>query len=173
MEAFSALLAICAGNSPVTGEFHTQRPVTRRFDIFSFLRLNKRLNKQRWGWWFETPSSPLWRHGNDQWIYSTTENTRKSTTNTSVKLYVHSQWADKHSYPLVNGHHQILSSHFEIISLEENDGFACPSNWKPTPSSTAVPLPPRCSWSVKCRSSMKITVQHYINAPHINQRILL
>ena len=33
MEAFSALLAICAGNSPVTGEFPTQRPVTRSFDI--------------------------------------------------------------------------------------------------------------------------------------------
>ena len=27
METFSALLAICAGNSPVTGEFPAQRPV--------------------------------------------------------------------------------------------------------------------------------------------------
>ena len=34
METFSALLAICAGNSPVTGEFPTQRPVTRSFDDF-------------------------------------------------------------------------------------------------------------------------------------------
>ena len=34
MEAFSALLAICAGNSLVTGEFPTQKPVTRRFDVF-------------------------------------------------------------------------------------------------------------------------------------------
>ena len=34
MEAFSALLAICAGNSPVTGEFHAQMPVTRSFDVF-------------------------------------------------------------------------------------------------------------------------------------------
>ena len=33
METFSALLAICAGNSPVTGEFPAQRPVTRSFDI--------------------------------------------------------------------------------------------------------------------------------------------
>ena len=56
METFSALLAICAGNSPVTGEFHTQRPMTRNFDIFFDLRLNKRLSKQSWGWWFETPS---------------------------------------------------------------------------------------------------------------------
>ena len=40
MEAFSALLAICAGNSPVTGEFPAQRPVTRSFDVFFDLRLN-------------------------------------------------------------------------------------------------------------------------------------
>ena len=42
METFSALLAICAGNSPVTGEFPSQRPVTWSFDVFFDLRLNKR-----------------------------------------------------------------------------------------------------------------------------------
>ena len=31
---FSALLALCVGNSPVTGEFPSQRPVTRSFDVF-------------------------------------------------------------------------------------------------------------------------------------------
>ena len=62
METFSALLAICAGNSPVPGEFPAQRPVTRSFGVFFDLRLNKRLSKQSWGWWFETPSCPLWRH---------------------------------------------------------------------------------------------------------------
>ena len=46
MEAFPALLAICAGNSPVTGEFPAQRPVTQSFDTFLDLRLNKRLSKQ-------------------------------------------------------------------------------------------------------------------------------
>ena len=40
MDAFSVLLAICEGNSPVTGEFPTQRPVTRSFDIFFDVRLN-------------------------------------------------------------------------------------------------------------------------------------
>ena len=64
METVSALLAICAGNSPVTGEFPTQRPVTRRFDVFFDLRLNKWLSKQWWGWWFETPWGSLWRHCN-------------------------------------------------------------------------------------------------------------
>ena len=69
MEIFSALLAICAGNSPVTGEFPTQRPVTRTFDVFFELCPNERLSKQLWGWWFGTLSSPLWRHRNDS-MYS-------------------------------------------------------------------------------------------------------
>ena len=64
METFSALLAICAGNSPVPGEFPTKRPVTRRFGVFHDLRPNKRLSKQSWGWWSETPSRSLWRHRN-------------------------------------------------------------------------------------------------------------
>ena len=51
METFSALLAICAGNSPVPGEFPSQSPVTRSFDVFFDLRLNKRLSKHSWGWW--------------------------------------------------------------------------------------------------------------------------
>ena len=64
METFSALLAICAGNSPVPGEFRAQRPGTRSFDVFFDLRSNKQLSKQWRGWWVETPSSPLWRHCN-------------------------------------------------------------------------------------------------------------
>ena len=47
------------------GEFPTQRPVTRSFDVFFHLRLNKRLSKQPWGWWFDTPSWSLWRQCND------------------------------------------------------------------------------------------------------------
>ena len=34
METFSALLAICAGNSSVIGEFHPQKPVAQSFDVF-------------------------------------------------------------------------------------------------------------------------------------------
>ena len=64
METFSAWLALCAGNSPVPGEFPAQRPVTRGFDVFFDLCLNKRLSKQSWGWRFETLSQPLWRHRN-------------------------------------------------------------------------------------------------------------
>ena len=64
METFSALLAICAGNSLVAGELPAQRPVTPSFDVFFDLRLNKRSSKQSWGWWFEMPSPPFWRHCN-------------------------------------------------------------------------------------------------------------
>ena len=46
METFSALLAICAGNLPVPGELPAQRPVTRSFNVFFDLRVNKRLSKQ-------------------------------------------------------------------------------------------------------------------------------
>ena len=47
METFSALLAVCAGNSPVTGEFPAQGPVTQSFAVLFDPRLNKRLSKNR------------------------------------------------------------------------------------------------------------------------------
>ena len=55
---------LLCGDSPVTGEFPSQRPVTQSFDVFFYLRLNKQQSKQSWSWWFETPSRPLWRHCN-------------------------------------------------------------------------------------------------------------
>ena len=47
------------------GKFPAQRPVTRSFDAFFDLCLNKRLSKQPRGWWFETPSWSLWRQCNE------------------------------------------------------------------------------------------------------------
>ena len=49
-----ALLAICARNAAVLGEFNAQMPVTRSFDIFFDLPLNRRFSKQSRGLWFET-----------------------------------------------------------------------------------------------------------------------
>ena len=52
------------------GEFTGLRwfPHTKASDAelrsFFDLRLNKRLSKQSWGWWFETLSRPIWRHSN-------------------------------------------------------------------------------------------------------------
>ena len=86
METFSALLAICAGNSPLTSEFPAQRPVTRSFDVFFDLRLNERLSKQSSGWWFETPSRPLWRHSNGR-TASRYQNARLKTKPVSVEIF--------------------------------------------------------------------------------------
>ena len=49
------------GNSPVTGEFPSQRPVKRSFDVSFDLRLNIRKSYQLWVWWFETPRRSLIR----------------------------------------------------------------------------------------------------------------
>ena len=64
METFSALLAFYVWNSVVTGEFPTQMPVTRSFDVFFDLRRNQQLSKQWRRRWFETPSRSLWRYCN-------------------------------------------------------------------------------------------------------------
>ena len=85
---------------PLCGEFTghrwiplTQRPVTQSFEVFFDLRLNKRLNKQSQGWWFEMPPRPLWRHYNAEadlileydfkwgiWEYRRALNNRKMPT---------------------------------------------------------------------------------------------
>ena len=60
----SALLALCAENSPVTGEPPSRRPGTRKFDAIFDVRLDKRLSKQSRRRWFETQPRPLWRQCN-------------------------------------------------------------------------------------------------------------
>ena len=93
METCSALPVLCAGNSPVTGEFPTQRPVTRSFDVFFDLRLNNRLSKQSWGWWFETPSRSLWRHGNaDITAYCLQKYTMVNVKNIPTKINIISSY---------------------------------------------------------------------------------
>ena len=62
---FRVTVPLC-GEFTGPGEFPTQRPVTRSFDVFFDLRLNKQLSKQPWGWWFETPSWSLWRQRNER-----------------------------------------------------------------------------------------------------------
>ena len=62
MGTCSTLPALWAGNSPVTSEFPSQRPVMRSFDVFFDLCLNKLLSKQSRRQWFETSSCSLWCH---------------------------------------------------------------------------------------------------------------
>ena len=59
---------------PLCGKFtgHRWIPHANASDaelwFFWYLRLNKRLSKQSRGWWFATPSRPLWRHCNDRGV---------------------------------------------------------------------------------------------------------
>ena len=69
METFSALLAICVGNSPVNAEFPAQRPVTWSFDVFFDQCLNKQLSKQWCGWWSETLTRSFWPQFNG-WLWN-------------------------------------------------------------------------------------------------------
>ena len=84
METFSVLLALGEGNSPVTGDFPSQRPVTRSFDVLFDLGLNKRLSKQSRSWCFETTLRPLWRHCNDYLIINVI---RKQWCSTEVRIF--------------------------------------------------------------------------------------
>ena len=73
---FSALLAFCIGNSPVTGEFPPQRLVARSCDVFFDLRLNKRWSTESKHRWLETPSRPFyltvtnWMDAAEMWSLS-------------------------------------------------------------------------------------------------------
>ena len=58
---FSALLALCMGNPPVDSPHKGHWCV---FDVFFYLRLNKRLRKLKC-WWFEMPLCTLWHHCNE------------------------------------------------------------------------------------------------------------
>ena len=59
---------------PLCGEFtghrwiHGTKASDAKLWCFLDLHLNKRLSKQSGGWWFETPSGPLWRHRNVWWV---------------------------------------------------------------------------------------------------------
>ena len=80
------------GNSPVLGEFPAQRPVTRSFDVCFDLRLNKRLSKESWSWWFETLSCPSWRHCNDKFPFNLTlQNSVKCRLSFQRSIYCQ-QW---------------------------------------------------------------------------------
>ena len=69
---------------PLCGEFtghrwiSVTRPMTRSFDVFFDLRLNKSLSNQSWGWWFETPSRSLWRYCNNDPVLFVTRMTQFS-----------------------------------------------------------------------------------------------
>ena len=127
METFSAFLAICAGNSPVPGEFRAQRPVTRSFDVSFDLRLNKRLRKQSWGWWFETLSRPLWRHCNENWVVSIETKENIKTLLPFVRGTTGRRWLLWEEPPVAGGFSSQRGSDAENVSIWwcHHEHFAC------------------------------------------------
>ena len=68
---------ICRVTGPLCRELtghrwipHTQKPVTRSFDVSFDLRLNQHLRKQWRRGWFEMPSRSLWRQCNVTWRHN-------------------------------------------------------------------------------------------------------
>ena len=126
------------GNSPVTGEFPSQRPVRRGFDVFFDLHLNKQFSKQPWGWWFETPSRSLWRHCNEIDVTWASWRLKSPATNSTVDSIYSSclQWRKHQSSALlalcsggstINSRHKLplmRSFHVTTSSLSENHGIS-------------------------------------------------
>ena len=106
METFSALLALCAGNSPVFGEFPAQRPVKLSFDVFFDLHLIKRLSKHSQCWLFETLSCPFWRHRDD--IQQILLSDRDNNKNKKAPYY----WQYMREY------HRVLADSFRNLYME-------------------------------------------------------
>ena len=90
MEAFSALLARFAGNSPVTSELPSQRPVTRSFDVFFYIyaRINDWVNNRN--------SCGLRRHRAHYDVTNDTVNLqpRKTHVRSSPRVVKHSIYSD-------------------------------------------------------------------------------
>ena len=125
LETFSALLAICVGNSSVSGEFPAQRPVTRSFDVFFDLRLSERLSKH-WGWWLETPSLPLWRHSN----------VLSANVVWSTKTYSQAKTLKNHMYRQVSNIRRTIEG-YKIVDHSDVVG-ASPVGAAPTTSSLST-----------------------------------
>ena len=53
---------------PVTSGSPSQKPVTRSFDVFFDVRLDKRFNKQSSCLWFDIPRRSLWRQCNEDTV---------------------------------------------------------------------------------------------------------
>ena len=113
MEAFSTLLVLCAGNSPVTGDFPSQSPVMWSFGVFFDLSQNKRLSKQSKRRWSETLSRSFCHHCNAEQL------------NVGFCSWCSSQWIHVFFYSTVQCHYNAVN-------------FLPNSHCKETPHSSAV-----------------------------------
>ena len=72
--------------------------MARSFDVSFDLRLNKRLSKQSWCWWFETLSCPLLGHFNDFIVHHLELRARKNGRHHLVRLFQLVTKASRHIY---------------------------------------------------------------------------
>ena len=100
------------GNPPVTDGLPSQRQVTRSFDIFFDLRLNKQLIKLSGHWWFETPLRSLWRHCNGKILG------KLVTMEQNVSIYTLMNWD-------ITGFSEVL------LKMIKNDSCEVWGNWWP------------------------------------------
>ena len=97
-----------------------QRPVKRSFDVFFDLRLNKRLSKQWWGWWFEKLSRPLWRHCNYHPAHTCSKNIKTMCRFLEIALFKHDpSWSHvlsghRHWCCTITKNHKVCTSHIMI-----------------------------------------------------------
>ena len=147
MKIFSTLLAFSAGNSLITVEFRSQRPVMWSFDVLFDLRLNRQLCKQ-WRWqWLELPSHSSWHHCNVENAQRcvlgdrTEENSNKSLADPRLTqiydkiLYIgtSAQWL---KYTSCSGiAHSMIAGSYTVyilltwLSKEWTTGHFIPTNW--------------------------------------------
>ena len=95
---------------------HTQRPVTRSFDVYFDLRLNKRLCKQSWGWWLETLPCPLWCHSNEITKLILMVSCQKGPTRNAYAWQIGPFWQDT----LDIWEDKILPRHNDVMSRNPN-----------------------------------------------------
>ena len=96
METFSSFTGHLCGEFTGHRWIPRTNPVTRSFDVFLDLLPNKRMSKQQWwGWWFETPSWPLWRHCNGRFVYFMPGKVKTGTflTHPTNAAYMSVNWA--------------------------------------------------------------------------------
>ena len=117
------------------GEFPTQRPVTRSFDVFSDQRLNKRLSKQPRGWWFETQSWSLWRHCNALKCHVRTVTKLMDCSQSNIPIFlcqIYCYWIENIKWLpcpkillhfLCNTHQN--DCHFRNLTFKTYNGYLC------------------------------------------------
>ena len=163
MKTFSVLPALWTGNSPVTGEFPSQRPVTRSFYVFFELCLNKKLSKRLWGWWFEMPSRPLWHQCNGwrSWISETEAAVFSLLVTTSYHHIDDNAWCNKRKYCM------ILLSVWKLSNLCLNSKSQDKTRQIRTP---VLRIPPAVTtqakmknWLHECQKWVSHMIGHYVH----------